>query len=100
VTSGPAGIGSAAATAAAAAAAAAASGGALHDTPMHKGQPRPPQHDPLSPPHRPPAPMVALDMSLDQTAFRADECARVRAAGATVRTLQQLLGTKVSRLSA
>jgi hypothetical protein len=54
------------------------------------------QQQPLTSQQVPPPPMVALDMSLDQTAFRADECARVRAAGATVRTLQQLLGTKVS----
>ncbi|GBG82255.1 hypothetical protein CBR_g34538 [Chara braunii] len=38
--------------------------------------------------------LVAVDLSSDQTPFRADECARVRAAGARVLTLDQLEGLK------
>eukprot|EP00897_Mesotaenium_endlicherianum_P003907 jgi/Mesen1/3544/ME000198S02740 len=38
--------------------------------------------------------LVAVDLSNDQTPFRADECARVKACGARVLTLDQLEGLK------
>uniref|UniRef100_A0A0C9RNT7 protein-serine/threonine phosphatase n=1 Tax=Wollemia nobilis TaxID=56998 RepID=A0A0C9RNT7_9CONI len=38
--------------------------------------------------------LVALDLSSDQTPFRADECARVKSCGARVMTLDQLEGLK------
>lgn len=38
--------------------------------------------------------LVALDLSTDQTPFREDECARVKACGARVLTLDQLEGLK------
>lgn len=38
--------------------------------------------------------LVAVDLSNDQTPYRADECARVRACGARVLTLDQLEGLK------
>lgn len=38
--------------------------------------------------------LVAVDLSSDQTPFRADECARVRRCGARVLTLDQLEGLK------
>eukprot|EP01018_Ginkgo_biloba_P033871 Gb_14360 [translate_table: standard] len=38
--------------------------------------------------------LVAVDLSNDQTPFRADECARVRSCGARVLTLDQLEGLK------
>mmetsp|Transcript_42698 Transcript_42698/g.101361 ORF Transcript_42698/g.101361 Transcript_42698/m.101361 type:complete len:1069 (-) Transcript_42698:82-3288(-) len=40
------------------------------------------------------AQLVAVDLSMDQTPFRRDECARVKQAGARVLTLDQLEGLK------
>eukprot|EP00899_Mesostigma_viride_P026827 jgi/Mesvir1/7329/Mv19140-RA.2 len=42
--------------------------------------------------------MVAWDLSHDQTPFRADECARVKRAGARVLTMDQLEGLKDPRI--
>jgi serine/threonine protein phosphatase PrpC len=42
--------------------------------------------------------LVAEDLSHDQTPYRPDECERVRRAGATVMTLDQLEGLKDPKL--
>lgn len=42
--------------------------------------------------------LIAKDLSWDQTPMRPDECARVKSAGARVLSLEQLHGTKDSRV--